>query len=95
MAGVRACLSTAAGLASGVRHDGAMIGRAHHVVIDCPDPEALAEFHAELVGLPVTYRSADFVVVSADSTTSGFAFQRATDDRPLRWPDPAPPVHES
>jgi catechol 2,3-dioxygenase-like lactoylglutathione lyase family enzyme len=68
-----------------------MIGRAHHVVIDCPDPEALAEFYAELIGLPVTFRSADFAVVSADQTTSGFAFQRAPDHQPPQWPDPAHP----
>ena len=68
-----------------------MIGRAHHVIIDCPDPELLAEFYAELIGLPVTYRSADFAVVSADTTTSGYAFQRAPDHRPPQWPDPDHP----
>lgn len=47
-----------------------MIGRPHHVVIDCPDPEALAGFYSELLGLRVTYRSDDFVVVARDDTTS-------------------------
>jgi catechol 2,3-dioxygenase-like lactoylglutathione lyase family enzyme len=61
------------------------------VVLDCPDPQALADFYAELVGLPVTYTSDDFVVVSHDDTTSGLAFQRAPDHRPPRWPDPAYP----
>ncbi|RNM15714.1 VOC family protein [Nocardioides pocheonensis] len=68
-----------------------MIGRAHHVIIDCPEPERLAEFYSELIGLPVTYRSADFAVVSVDQTTSGFGFQRAPDHRPPRWPDPEHP----
>jgi catechol 2,3-dioxygenase-like lactoylglutathione lyase family enzyme len=68
-----------------------MIGRAHHVVLDCPDPGLLAEFYSELIGLPVTYRSDDWVVVSKDTTTSGFAFQRVADHRPPRWPDPAYP----
>lgn len=27
-----------------------MIGRRHHVVIDCPDPAALATFYSELMG---------------------------------------------
>ncbi len=27
-----------------------MIGRLHHVVIDCPRPDELAEFYAELIG---------------------------------------------
>jgi catechol 2,3-dioxygenase-like lactoylglutathione lyase family enzyme len=61
------------------------------VVLDCPDPRALAEFYSALLGLPLTHESADFVVVSADRTTSGLAFQRAPDQRPPTWPDPAVP----
>ena len=38
-----------------------MIGRLHHLVIDCPDPPALASFYAELLGQPITYRSDDFL----------------------------------
>ena len=68
-----------------------MIGRAHHVVIDCPDPELLAGFYSELIGLPMTYRSADFAVIAPDERTSGFAFQRAADHLPPRWPDPQRP----
>ena len=68
-----------------------MIGRLHHLVIDCPDPLALATFYAELLGQPITYRSDDFVVVSADDTTSGLAFQLAPDHQPPTWPDPARP----
>ena len=41
-----------------------MIGRLHHLVIDCPDPLALAAFYSGLLGQPITYRSDDFVVVS-------------------------------
>ena len=70
---------------------GAMIGRLHHVIVDCPDPAALAAFYSELLGLPVTYRSADFVVVARDDTSSGVAFQLAPDHRPPQWPDPAYP----
>lgn len=68
-----------------------MIGRRHHVIIDCPDPAALAAFYSELIGLPITYRSDDFVVIADNATTSGFAFQLAPDHRPPRWPDPAHP----
>ena len=68
-----------------------MIGRRHHVIFDCPDPAALAAFYSELLGLPVTYESPDFVVISDDDTTSGFAFQLAPDHVPPRWPDPAHP----
>jgi catechol 2,3-dioxygenase-like lactoylglutathione lyase family enzyme len=65
-----------------------MIGRLHHVVIDCPDPTALAQFYSELLGLPVTYRSEHWIVVSKDDTTSGIAFQLAPDHEAPRWPDP-------
>ena len=66
----------------------AMIGRLHHLVIDCPDPLALAAFYAGLLGQPITYRSEDFVVVSASDTASGLAFQAAPGHQPPCWPDP-------
>src|SRR6266571_1689116 len=66
-----------------------MIGRLHHLIIDCPDPLALAAFYAELLGQPITYRSDDFVVVSRNGTTSGLAFQLAPGHQPPAWPDPA------
>ncbi|MGZ4621052.1 MAG: VOC family protein [Blastococcus sp.] len=68
-----------------------MHGRLHHVVLDCPDPHALAQFYSALLDQPITYESAEFVVVSADATTSGLAFQRAPGHRPPTWPDPAVP----
>jgi catechol 2,3-dioxygenase-like lactoylglutathione lyase family enzyme len=68
-----------------------MIGRLHHTAIDCPDPAGLAAFYSELLGLPLTYRSDDWVVVSVNDTTSGLAFQRAPEHRPPTWPDPAVP----
>jgi catechol 2,3-dioxygenase-like lactoylglutathione lyase family enzyme len=68
-----------------------MIGRRHHVVLDCPDPAALAAFYAELLGQPVTYASDDWVVVAANDTSSGLAFQLAPDHRAPTWPDPAVP----
>ena len=69
-------------------HDRWMIGRPHHVVVDCPDPSVLARFYSELLGLPVTYESPDWVVVAENARTSGFAFQLAPDHQPPRWPDP-------
>jgi catechol 2,3-dioxygenase-like lactoylglutathione lyase family enzyme len=70
---------------------GVVIGRRHHVVIDCPDPRALAAFYGELLGLPITFESADWVVIAEDDTTSGFAFQLAPDHQPPQWPDPGRP----
>jgi catechol 2,3-dioxygenase-like lactoylglutathione lyase family enzyme len=68
-----------------------MIGRLHHIVVDCPDPAALAGFYAKLLGLPVTYESPEWVVVSQNETTSGLAFQLAPDHLEPRWPDPDHP----
>jgi len=41
-----------------------MRGRLHHVVLDCPDPLALAGFYSRLLGQPVTYQSPGWVVVA-------------------------------
>lgn len=68
-----------------------MIGRMHHVIIDCPDPAALAAFYSQLLGLPVTYSSADFAVVAASDRASGLGFQLAPDYRRPTWPDSAVP----
>jgi catechol 2,3-dioxygenase-like lactoylglutathione lyase family enzyme len=68
-----------------------MIGRLHHVVLDCPDPAALAAFYSQLLGQPVTYRSDDWVVVAANDSSSGLAFQLAPGNRPPTWPDPEVP----
>src|ERR1700760_2826967 len=68
-----------------------MIGRLHHVVLDCREPAALAGVYAELLGQPITYRSDDWVVVAANDASSGLAFQLAPDHQPPTWPDPAVP----
>jgi catechol 2,3-dioxygenase-like lactoylglutathione lyase family enzyme len=68
-----------------------MIGRLHHVVLDCPDPLALAGFYSALLGQPITYRSEGWVVVAANDTTSGLAFQLAPDYEPPTWPNPLRP----
>ncbi len=69
-----------------------MIGRLHHVIMDCPDPAGLAAFWSALLGLPVTWQEDDFAVVSVNDTTSGIAFQRVADYHPPQWPDPAHPA---
>ena len=66
-----------------------MIGRLHHVVLDCRDPAALAGFYSKLLGQPVTYQSDDWVVVAADDRTSGLAFQLAPGHCKPTWPHPA------
>jgi catechol 2,3-dioxygenase-like lactoylglutathione lyase family enzyme len=65
-----------------------VIGRLHHLILDCPDPGAMAAFYSALLGQPVTYRSDDFCVVATDDRTSGLGFQLAPDHRPPTWPEP-------
>ena len=67
------------------------IGRLHHVILDCPDPMALATFYSRLLGMPITYADEDFVVVATSDRASGLAFQLSSDQRPATWPDPAVP----
>ena len=68
-----------------------VLGRLHHIVLDCRDPDALATFYSQLLDQPITYQSEDWVVVAANDTSSGLAFQLAPDHRPPTWPDPALP----
>jgi catechol 2,3-dioxygenase-like lactoylglutathione lyase family enzyme len=68
-----------------------MLGRLHHVVLDCPDPVSLASFYSQLLGQPITYQSDDWVVVAANDQSSGLAFQLAVDHEPPTWPDPRVP----
>jgi hypothetical protein len=68
-----------------------MYGRLHHLILDCRDPLALARFYSALLNQPITFVSADFVVVAANNETSGLAFQLAPNYRPPTWPNPAVP----
>ncbi|MEV5502420.1 VOC family protein [Nonomuraea fuscirosea] len=61
------------------------------VMVDCPDPRALAEFYATLLGWPVTSVEDDWVVVSDGGPPKRLAFQLAPDHQPPAWPDPDRP----
>ena len=67
-----------------------MIGQLHSVVIDTPDPHALATFYARLLGMEVDAGAAVGGIVA---TGAGYrlAFQQAPDLRPPDWPDPDRP----
>ena len=62
----------------------------HTVVIDCPDPAALAAFYADLVGWPVVEHDEDRCVLDS-GTGSRLAFQRSPQSAPPTWPDPTVP----
>ena len=65
-----------------------MIGRLHHVVVDCPNPLTLATFYSTLLGLNITCDMGDWVVIATSDTSSGIAFQLCSDFQAPRWPDP-------
>jgi catechol 2,3-dioxygenase-like lactoylglutathione lyase family enzyme len=65
-----------------------MIGRLHGIVIDCPDPSALAEFYQKLVGMVRVQDDGDWVVIGEAPDRVGLAFTRAADFRAPTWPAP-------
>ncbi|WBB82042.1 VOC family protein [Micromonospora sp. WMMD882] len=71
-----------------------MIGHLRTVVVDCPDPRALAGFYAELTGLTVAEDESDDGWVTLGGPPGRhprIAFQHAPDLRPPAWPDPERP----
>jgi hypothetical protein len=60
------------------------------VVLDCPDPKALATFYRELVGGEFTYEGDDWVSLR-DGGAVFLSFQLAPDHQPPDWPDGARP----
>jgi catechol-2,3-dioxygenase len=66
------------------------IAKMRAVVLDCPDPRALAEFYRELVGGDVTYADEEWVSLR-DGDTVLLSFQRALDYQAPEWPDPGRP----
>ncbi|MEV6638192.1 VOC family protein [Actinoplanes sp. NPDC051470] len=68
-----------------------MIGRWHGLIIDTPDPSALASFYQSLVGMQRIQDEGDWIVIGDAPDRPGIAFQRVTDHQPPRWPDPAHP----
>jgi catechol-2,3-dioxygenase len=67
-----------------------MIGNLYSVVLDCPDPDALATFYQELLGLPRTSTDDDWVTIGGGDRPR-VSFQKAPDLKPPRWPDPERP----
>jgi catechol 2,3-dioxygenase-like lactoylglutathione lyase family enzyme len=67
------------------------IGTLHCVVLDCPDPDQLATFYQELLGLNRVVDGADWISIGDVANPPGIAFQRATDFAPPTWPDPGVP----
>ncbi|SDN85812.1 VOC family protein [Actinacidiphila guanduensis] len=67
-----------------------MIGTLGAVVLDCPDPAALAAFYAELVGGTVEAEDETWVELNREGGQR-LSFQRAPGLRVPAWPDPERP----
>ena len=65
-----------------------MIGTLDVIVLDCPDPLALARFYAELIGGEIVRADADWVEVAPPGATHRplLAFQLVDDYRAPEWP---------
>jgi hypothetical protein len=68
-----------------------MIGQLFSVVLDCPDPRALAQFYSQLLGLPITREEEGWAQIG-DTHSSRLSFQRVPRYQPPRRPDPAFPA---
>ncbi len=64
------------------------IARLSLTALDCPDPEALAEFYAAITGWPIEEDpdEGDWVTLSSPAGAT-LAFQRIEDYRGPTWPD--------
>ena len=63
-----------------------MIGKLHGMVLDCPDPDSLATFYAELLGMVRVQDDGDWVVIGDAADRPGVAFAQVSDYRPPTWP---------
>lgn len=61
-------------------------GRLHGIVIDCPDPDALATFYQHLLGMIRVQESPDNVVIGDSADRPGLSFARIADYVPPTWP---------
>jgi predicted enzyme related to lactoylglutathione lyase len=57
------------------------------VVLDCPDPQALADFYAKLLGWAVESADDDWVTLRSREGGIGLAFQQANDYVAPTWPE--------
>ncbi|GAB3902804.1 VOC family protein [Microbispora bryophytorum] len=61
------------------------VARLHSVVLDCPEPKALADFYAGLLGWKVADEEEDWVTLAGGDRTR-LAFQRVAEYVPPVWP---------
>jgi Glyoxalase-like domain len=57
------------------------------IVLECPDPRALAGFYSQLTGLPIIDSDDEWASIG-DRKSVTLSFQRAPGFKPPVWPDP-------
>jgi Glyoxalase-like domain len=67
------------------------IAKLRAVVLDCPDPVALARFYGALVGGAVNVEDGGDWVTLRDGADVRLSFQRVDGFRPPEWPSGDPP----
>jgi catechol-2,3-dioxygenase len=60
------------------------------VTLDCPDPKALGDFYAALLGMEIRFE-ADFGVLIGADGQGQLMFQKVADYNRPQWPDPTSP----
>ena len=68
-----------------------MIGRLTGIVIDCPEPRALAPFYEALLGAERVEDSAEWVTLAAGKGSPTFSLQRTARYRAPDWTSGDPP----
>lgn len=61
-------------------------GRLHGIVIDCPDPDSLATFYQDLLGMVRVQESPDSIVIGDSADRPGLQFVRVGNYVPPTWP---------
>ena len=64
-----------------------MIGTLHGIVIDCADPDLLATFYQDLLGMELVLNEPSWVVIGDSPERPGLAFARIPAYLPPTWPD--------
>lgn len=57
------------------------------VVLDCLDPDSLADFYVKLLGWKKGYMTDDFVIIGSISSNVDIGFQKNTNYIPPTWPE--------
>jgi catechol 2,3-dioxygenase-like lactoylglutathione lyase family enzyme len=66
--------------------NGRSLGQSWGVVLDAPDPRALARFYAELLGWRIATDEPDWVTLESPEGAGYLAFQSAPEYVPPAWP---------